>query len=278
MNRRGFTLSLLIAAIAVFMVKSYIDGMESNFIQEEGAATKVVVATKDIRAHELITEDNVELQTRPRNLVVKNAVDNLDEIIGKTYSTVAIYEGEQLTDARVEFPNIRSGLSREVAVNKRAFAITVSETQAVGKLIRPGDRVDVLALIDYAGGRKDKMRVSTIFEDVLVLSTGLKVSNQGVLKARRVDDEVKKLNLDIYEDYTTVTLELTPFQVQKMIFLEKAMSGVYLSLRNNDDKEKRNDPPTRLYDVLGEELAPEAKRFFATQEQEQQARRPQGRR
>ncbi len=273
MNRRGFTLSLVIAALAVFMVKSYIDGVESEYIEEEGVETKVVTARKDIKAHEMITEENVTISTRPRNLVVKNAIQDLDEIIGKTYSTIAIYEGEQLTDARVEYPNIRSGLSREIAMGKRAITIPVSEDQAVGKLIRPGDRVDVIAMLDYSGGQKEKLRVATIFEDVLILSTGLKVSNQGVLKGKKIDEEVKKLNLDVYRDYNSVTIELTPFEVQKLVFLREAMNGVYLSLRNNDDKEKRNDPATRIYDVLGENLAPEARAYFAKQLQAEGQRR-----
>ena len=51
---------------------------------------------------------------------------------------------------------------------------------------------------------------------------------------------------------------------QKMIFLITAGSGIYLSLRNNDDKTIERISGTRLYDVLGED-AQDAKAYFAEQ-------------
>ena len=55
-----------------------------------------------------------------------------------------------------------------------------------------------------------------------------------------------------------------PFEVQKMVFLISAGNGIYLSLRNNDDKTVERIQATRLYDVLGEDAA-EAKTYFAEQ-------------
>jgi pilus assembly protein CpaB len=50
-----------------------------------------------------------------------------------------------------------------------------------------------------------------------------------------------------------------------MIFLIQAGSGIYLSLRNNDDKTIERINGTKLYDVLGED-AGDAKAYFAEQE------------
>jgi Flp pilus assembly protein CpaB len=61
-----------------------------------------------------------------------------------------------------------------------------------------------------------------------------------------------------------VTLELTPFEVQKMVFLISAGNGIYLSLRNNDDKTVERIASTKLYDVLDEDRA-EAQTYFAEQ-------------
>ena len=49
-----------------------------------------------------------------------------------------------------------------------------------------------------------------------------------------------------------------------MVFLISAGNGIYLSLRNNDDKSIERISATRLYDVLGED-AVEAKIYFAEQ-------------
>jgi pilus assembly protein CpaB len=72
------------------------------------------------------------------------------------------------------------------------------------------------------------------------------------------------MKLNSYTNYNTITLELTPFEVQKMVFLISSGNGIYLSLRNNDDKNIERISATRLYDVLGEDAA-EAKTYFAEQ-------------
>ena len=74
----------------------------------------------------------------------------------------------------------------------------------------------------------------------------------------------RSMKLNSYTNFNTITLELTPFEVQKMVFLISAGNGIYLSLRNNDDKSIERISATRLYDVLGEDAA-EAKTYFAEQ-------------
>ena len=59
-----------------------------------------------------------------------------------------------------------------------------------------------------------------------------------------------------------------------MVFLVAAGNGIYLSLRNNDDKTIERISATRLYDVLGEDAA-EAKSFFAEQAARETQRRTQ---
>jgi hypothetical protein len=49
-----------------------------------------------------------------------------------------------------------------------------------------------------------------------------------------------------------------------MVFLVSSGNQIYLSLRNNDDKQLEKISATRLFDVLGEDAA-EAKTYFAEQ-------------
>ncbi len=51
---------------------------------------------------------------------------------------------------------------------------------------------------------------------------------------------------------------------RKLIFLITAGNGIFLSLRNNDDKTIERISGTRLFDVLGEDAA-EAKAYFSEQ-------------
>ena len=71
------------------------------------------------------------------------------------------------------------------------------------------------------------------------------------------------MNLNTYSQFNTVTLELTPFQIQKLVYLlTYSNAQPYLSLRNNNDKKIIKIESTRIFDVLGEDEA-EAKIYFA---------------
>lgn len=264
MNSRAFTLSLVIAAIALFMVDSYIDGKEAKYKQQYGNEVRVVVAKTDIRELELIDDRKVAVIAVPKKYKMPGAFTDA-ETLYNTIAAVPIKKGEQITKPRITYPGARSGLSRQVSVGKRALSVQVSEGQAVSKLIKPGDRVDVLTLIDYAGGRKEKLKVKTVLQDVYILATGLNVTKEIPLVGMKVDKEIRKMNLNSYTNFNTVTMELSPYEVQKMIFLITAGTGIYLSLRNNDDKAIERISGTRLYDVLGED-AQDAKAYFAEQE------------
>ncbi|MCB9094548.1 MAG: Flp pilus assembly protein CpaB [Halobacteriovoraceae bacterium] len=260
MNSRAFTLSLLIAGIAMFMAYSYIDSKESEFIKIYGNPQPVVIASTDIRELELIDDTKVRIVNIPKKFAMPGHIKKIEEVIN-TIATVPIKKDEQITKPRVTQPGARTGLANQISVGKRAYAVNVSASQAVGKLLKPGDRVDVLSIISYAPGQVDKMKVKTVLQDVYVLSTGLKVTNALPLAYVERNEELRRINLNRHTDYNTVTLELSPHEIQKLVFLINSGSRIHLSLRNGDDKTVERLPATQLYDVLGED-AGEARNYY----------------
>jgi pilus assembly protein CpaB len=260
MNSRAFTLSLVISLVAIFMVWSYLDGRESQYQSEFGTPVPVVVAKEDIKELDIIDDRSLRIETVPQKFRQPGAFTKVEELYN-TIAAVPIKEGEQITKPRVTFPGSRTGLSRQVTPGKRAFSISVTEAQAVGRMVKPGDRVDILALMDFAGGAKDKAKMKTVLQDVYVLSTGFKMTNSLPMTGVKVDKAIKKLNLNTYENFNTVTLELTPFEVQKLALIMNMSRGVFFSLRNNDDKEIQTIKGTDIFEVLGED-ALEAKKYF----------------
>lgn len=265
MNSRAFTTSLILAAVAVLMIYSYISSRESELVSEYGNMTPVVVAREDIKELEIIDDRKVRLENIPAKFQMPGHFKRVEDLYN-TIAAVPIKKGEQITVPRVTYPGAQSGLSRQISIGKRALAVQVTEQQAVARLIKPGDRVDVLAYVDYAAGKKEKVKMKTVLQDVLVLSTGLYVTNSvPVVNVRGSgESDGRQMKLNSYTNFNTVTLELTPFEVQKMVFLVSAGNGIYFSLRNNDDKTIERISATRLYDVLGEDAA-EAKTYFAEQ-------------
>lgn len=264
MNSRAFTTSLILAAVAVLMIYSYISSRETELQSEYGNQTPVVVAKEDIKELEIIDDRKVQLVNVPSKFQMPGHFKRVEDLYN-TIAAVPIKKGEQITVPRVTYPGAQSGLSRQISIGKRALSVQVTEDKAVSRLLKPGDRVDVLALVDYASGKKERLKVKTVLQDVLVLSTGLYVTNSvPIVNVKSGENDSRQMKLNSYTNYSSVTLELTPFEVQKMVFLISAGNGIYLSLRNNDDKTIERISATRLYDVLGEDAA-EAKTYFAEQ-------------
>ena len=260
MNTRAFTLSLVIASIAAFMVYSYIEGVESKLIKKYGKLITIVVAKKNIERWELLDDSKVYLKQIPDKLAHPKAFRKI-ESINSTIAMAPILKDEMITSPRVTFPNVKTGLSRQVSPGKRAISIPADDNIAVGKLIKPGDRVDVIAKLDYAGGKKDKVIIRTVLQDVLVLSTGKNMTNSIPKYGVKTPREIKIMNLDTYSNFNVVTLELSPDESQKLIYLMSESVKIFLTLRNNDDRGRVTVGDTTLFDLLGAE-AINAKRFF----------------
>ncbi len=264
MNTRAFTLAIIIAAMAMFMVYTFVEDREKQMVEKYGVPVPVVVAKADIQELELLDDQKVTIQNVPQSFVAPGHFKSIKEL-DNMVATVPILKGEQITKPRVTPPGVKTGLARQVSVGKRAVSIMVTEKQAVGKLLKPGDRVDIIAAIDYAPGRKDKQKVKTILQDVLILSTGMSMTNTIPLVGVSGPDVnvIKKMNLSTYSQYNTVTLELEPYDAQRLIFLlTYANAQPYLVLRNNNDSKNLRIQSTRLFDVLGDDAA-EAKSYFS---------------
>ena len=263
MNTRAFTLALIIACFAMFMVYTYMEDKEADLIKRYGTPTTVVVAKKEIKELDLIDDRSVGVITVPQNFASPGHFKTIKEV-ENTIATTGIAKGEQITKPRVTYPEAQTGLARQVSVGKRAIAINITEKQAVSKLIKPGDRVDVLAAVDFSSGRKDLQKTKTIIQDVIVLSTGKSMTNAIPIYGIKNSREIRKMKVNTYTQYNTVTLELSPYQVQKMVYL-LSYSGypLFLSLRNNQDKDVVRIKSTDIYSVIGDELEKqEAKSFF----------------
>ena len=264
MNTRAFTLALIISLFSMFMVYTYIEDEKSVINQKYGTSASVVVAKVEIKELELIDDSKVTVQSVPSSFVQPGAFRKIDEL-ENTVATVPILKGEQISKPRVTYPGTGTGLSRQVSSGKRAFAMNITDESAVSRLIKPGDRVDIISAVDFSSGRKDFQKIMTILQNVYVLSTGRSITNNLPLYGVQTPREITAMRVPTYTQYNTITLELDPYQVQKLTHVLKfGGRRVDLSLRNNNDNDIINIKPTRLFDVLGEDAA-EARTYFSEQ-------------
>lgn len=253
MNNRAFTISFIVAILAVSMVYSYVTSTEETLKQNYGAETSVVVAKGDIRELDILNETNLTLVSVPKNYIQPGATAKIEDLTG-ALAVAPIQKGEQITRSKVTQLGTRTGLSRQVAMGKRAVTVSVNDATGVARLIKPGDRVDVLAKIEPQAGRKDLIQIRTFLQDVLVLATGKYIANTvpGILESDPLTKGARqKVNLTEYNTYTNVTLEVDPVQAQQMAYIQSALDGIILSLRNNDDNGKEDLPNVTMADILG---------------------------
>lgn len=107
--------------------------------------TPVVVAAADLPAGAVLTADDLGTAAWPPDLVPSGAAVDAAALDGRVLAA-PVRRGEPLTDARVVGP----GLWSRVPLGEVAVPVRLADL-AVAALLRPGDRVDVLATVEGSG-------------------------------------------------------------------------------------------------------------------------------
>ena len=270
MNSKTMGLSVIMAGFAVFFVLTSVQSIEDSAKTRFGTEITVLVAREDIKEMETLVESMVEPKVVPTNFVEPSAIrfnkkvkedeadfqEEVKKLIGNV-ALVSIKKGEQLAWNKITEASIKTGLAPQVAPGKRAMSVLVDEISSVSKLLKPGDRVDLISVIDVgssAGGRENKI-AKTLLQDVVILAVGRNVTNN---LARKVDFDpqngrTRVKSLVDFDGYSSITIEVDPNQAQ---LLAAIMAGngnrLMFTLRNNDDVDRTALAPARATDALNE--------------------------
>jgi pilus assembly protein CpaB len=262
MQNKAMSLALIIAGFATFLVWSYVDEAEQKARSRYGSQIIVMKAKRDINEADMIDESMIEKETIPEafkepsalffdvNMSEEEQKKSLRGVEG-TVATVPIKKGEQITRNKISEMGARTGLAPQVSPGRRAMAVQVNDQSGVSKLLKPGDRIDLIAVIDKGGGDKKNKVAKTLFQDVVVLSVGKNVTNNIAALQEKQGSKmvVRSLNEDL--NYSTVTIELDPVQVQTLaLVISQGENALMFSLRNNDDTERLNLGNTVIEDIL----------------------------
>ena len=234
---RTLWISIFSALFSVFFVYSYSQGKKQEYDDKFGTMEQVLVAKKDILEMSDIDDTMIEIVEKPRDYVEPGAFTNPEEVIS-SIAAVPIKKGEQILATKILRPGPTTGLALQVAPTKRAVSIPVDEFRGVSKLIRPGDRIDILAMLEEGKGMNQSYSVRTLLQDVSVLATGIKITNN---IPRKLDNDGKSYtNLTTYTEFSTITVELDPQKAQEIIYLIASNPGsLFLTLRNPNDRTKQ---------------------------------------
>lgn len=248
---RTLWISVGAALAAVFLFYSYTQEKSAEITRKFGAKQRVVVAAQDINEMETIDETMLQVVEKPVNFIEPGAYSDPEDVVG-THALAPIKKDEQVLQTKTVKPSPVTGLSLQVSPRKRAIAIPISETNAVAKLLVPGDRVDVVAALDVGKGPQQHREVKTLMQDVVVLSTGSRVMNEMPARLEKQGNQTSLINLRGDLSFNTLTLEATPEEAQNLVYLLSTSPGsLFLTLRHPSDHKANTYSEATIDSLMG---------------------------
>jgi pilus assembly protein CpaB len=242
----------LVAAVIVFVIVS--EGSDDGGGGVSGGTTPAVVAAQQISAGDEITAEMLKVSDVPEDLLVSGALEDTELVVGET-ARVTIAEGEQITqnDLGVAVPD--QGLSGVIPVGKRGVAIQVDEVTAVGGLLLPGDRIDIVVTTrinqpDVGNRTEYVLRTETILQNVEVLSVAQESQEASAQAGEGTETDPAttsgQLPEDVEEqpDAATITVALDLNQTQVLIGKQdsEAVNNVWAVERAFGDTNIKDTP------------------------------------
>ena len=241
-NKKVLLFAVVLALFAAILTIGLVGSLERKY--REGARSVDVLKAKGyIPEGTLLTQYMVEVTKVPLESRQPKALDKMEQLVNENginiYATVVPIEGgEQVLMTKLATAGKDTGLAIVVPEGKRAVTISVDVASGVADLIRPGNTVDVICVMDEPG------KAVTVLQNVLVLAC--KQTILGSQKISRSGQEGSPAELGIdqaaetAEDLpTSITIAVTPYEAQTLS-LAAVKGSLRLSLRGLNDNNISN--------------------------------------
>ena len=228
-----------LAAVLLFVaLQSRGDGGSSS---SAVAKTSVVVAKQNIAVNTRLTAEMLEVRSVPTDQALSGVYATTQGLIGLP-ARYPIQSGDQVTTSKIGVEAIRDEKDIALVLSKgmRAVGIEATEINAVGGLLLPGNRVDVIAVFGEDTGGIEK--AVTVLQNVEVLGVAQEAQEPVPSAADGTEGEASAISGQRPEDVErqpsarSVTLAVTPDQAQLVAALQaQGDVQIFLSLRAVDD-------------------------------------------
>ncbi|NLK83309.1 MAG: Flp pilus assembly protein CpaB [Lentisphaerae bacterium] len=229
MKQKLLLLAAVFFGIIAFVLNYSQIQAERRKIQGSTESIDLIKMTRAIASGEVIREQDIapdrvrRLRTESSGFSNEIRWSQSSRVIGRKLA-ISKEKNERIHWADIQQAYSRaSGLAGVVRKNYRAISISVDSVSAVTNLIKPGDNVDIIGTFRFPEMRGDNnldTLTLTILQNVKILATG---SNWNVNSSE-----------ETRSGYSTVTLELSPKEVEMIIFASQK-GKLSLSLRNFEE-------------------------------------------
>ena len=236
MTKINLFLGVVLGLFAVFLVNSYVKGIEDDAVSAPffTLAADVRLSKGDvIESEHLVVQELPEKFRSLTSLAVPVTADTRAWIVGRTVNTDIEPSSLLLHSHFLDQPENR--FSSLIEPGKRAFSMSTSSTTSVAYFIEPGSRVDVIGTFN----KSDSLPVgdSGVKIPTRTNETRSLLQNLKVLAVDRVTTRGGYLT-SASAGFSTLTLEVTPVEAEILIFAQTEARGpLSFVLRNPlDDK------------------------------------------
>ena len=210
-------IAIVMGGIAAFLARNWL----LSRTQVTATTTTIVAAAKQLPFGTPLTDDNVEEMPWAAKVIPAGSFTSKQALFkeGRRITLAALQQNEPILNSKITGPGERASLSTLLDPDKRAITIRVDDVRGVAGFILPNDRVDVVlirSVSDSSAGRKDYSDL--LLQDIKVIAV----------------DQISSEQKDRPTVAKAVTLEVTPFQAQK-ISLATNVGHLSLILRKAGD-------------------------------------------
>jgi len=255
-NRKVILIAAVFGVMAVLLIQTFLSNVEKKY--KVGAEpVNILVAKGYISEGTLVTEYMVDTKPFPRNFVTPGAITSVRQLMNEqgmyvNATLVPIMEGEQITSTKLVQPGKETGMSIVIPEGYRAVSVRVTDVSAVARLIKPGDRVDIIGTSEFTIKHRPIVRSFTALQNILVLAYNQDIMGTLIAPEKQAEEGQELGEMpedDSQERIPTVTLALTPLQAQRVTHLEK-VGEIKLSLRPIGEKATQSLSVTETGDLL----------------------------
>ncbi len=243
--------SVILGVLAAIMGARYLNSARTE-IEAESKPVEVLVTKEDVprgmTIEEMITRRLVAKEQVPQKYVASGAISSVRTVENQVLA-VSLTKGEQLTQNRFQFPS-EAGLAFSIPKEFLAVSIKIDEVKGVAGLLKSGDHVAVVATFSPGANGQDISRI--LLPKARVLAVGRTVGtddNENQANGKRSVMTGGSPGGTSQSTASTVTLALSPKDVEKLVFAEEK-GKVWLALLPTTDFEVKTGTGQTLQTVF----------------------------
>lgn len=218
------TMALILGIGATVLTVKYLKNKEAQvkamLLAGKAGMAEVVVPRFDLQKGDRISYDNMSTRFMQADMITELTIrpGNFAAYVGKELSYRA-QGGKPIVRAQLRFAGLKE-FAQTIPEAMRALTMRVDEINSISGMLRPGDRIDMFI---KTKGKTGIGIVAPLLLNAQVRATGTMVVGDPAPGSGKVS-------------YNTVTLEVTPYNAQRLI-MAQSVGKIVVVLRNPDDFE-----------------------------------------